>query len=280
MISLNKKYIPAFCALGLAVSAMSGAAEPLRPAKGETSLHRHIANTMSQTVRSSEKDTLGRFALPKPFSVPCVRGGFQDMFYWDTYFTNAGLLLDGDIWQSRNNIEDVAAMIERFGYMPNATSEGMKNRSQPPLFSMMVKDYYEATADKEFLREMLPVLEKEYNFWMTNRIAPNGLNRYGHNEADRGELEKFFGQVAGRVRIDGSKLSRDERIAKGAHLLAEAESGWDFNPRFDGRCMDFNPVDLNSFLYGMERNQALFLRELGMDGSKEWDGRADKRRKL
>lgn len=280
MISLNNKYLTAFAALALATLSASASAVPARPAKSETSLHRHIANTMSQTVRTSEKDTLGRFALPKPFSVPCVRGGFQDMFYWDTYFTNAGLLLDGDIWQSRNNIEDIAAMIERFGYMPNATSGGMKNRSQPPLFSMMVKDYYDATADKEFLRRMLPVLEKEYAFWMQHRVAPNGLNRYGHSEADEGELEKFFGQVAGRVRLDGSKMSREERVAKGAHLLAEAESGWDFNPRFDGRCMDFNPVDLNAFIYGMERNQAYFMRELGIDGSKDWDARADKRRKL
>jgi len=262
------------------VIAAFGVQRQYTPSGAETELHRHIANTMSQTVRTSDADTLGRFALPKPFSVPCIRGGFQDMFYWDTYFTNAGLLIDGDVWQSRNNIEDVAAMIERFGYMPNATSEGMKNRTQPPLFSMMVKDYYDATGDKDFLRRMLPVLEKEYDFWMKNRLAPNGLNRYGHNEPDKGELEKFFGKVAGRVRIDGSKMSSDERVAAGAHLLAEAESGWDFNPRFDGRCMDFNQVDLNAFLYEMERNQAQFMRELGMEGAKEWDARADRRGKL
>ncbi len=280
MIRFNVRRFPAVFAAGMAVIAAFGVQRQYTPSGAETELHRHIANTMSQTVRTSDADTLGRFALPKPFSVPCIRGGFQDMFYWDTYFTNAGLLIDGDVWQSRNNIEDVAAMIERFGYMPNATSEGMKNRTQPPLFSMMVKDYYDATGDKDFLRRMLPVLEKEYDFWMKNRLAPNGLNRYGHNEPDKGELEKFFGQVAGRVRIDGSKMSSDERVAAGAHLLAEAESGWDFNPRFDGRCMDFNPVDLNAFLYGMERNQAQFMRELGMEGAKEWDARADRRGKL
>jgi alpha,alpha-trehalase len=234
---------------------------------------------MSQTVRSSAIDTLERFALPKPFSVPCISGGFQDMFYWDTYFTNAGLLLDGDIWQSRNNIEDIAAMIERFGYMPNATSESMLNRSQPPLFSMMVKDYYAVTADKAFLAAMIPIIEKEYNFWMSNRVAPNGLNRYGHNATDK-QLLQFFSQVSGRVRLDGSVMTEDDRCKAAAHLLAEAESGWDFNPRFDGRCLDFNPVDLNAIIYGMERNQAYFLRELGLDGSKIWDKRAEKRRKL
>ncbi len=279
MFQTNIKHVLPAVAAGLMASAALAVTPGEKPSKAEVELHRHIANTMSQTVRTSEKDTLGRFALPKPFSVPCIRGGFQDMFYWDTYFTNAGLLLDGDVWQSRNNIEDIAAMVERFGYMPNATSEGMLTRSQPPLLSMMVRDYYDATGDKELLGRMLPVLEKEYDFWMTKRVAPNGLNRYGHNATDA-QLLRFFNEVAGRVRLDGSKMSEAERRQVGAHLLAEAESGWDFNPRFEGRCMDFNPVDLNSFMYGMERNQAYFMRELGVDGSKAWDARADKRRKL
>lgn len=279
MFQTNLKHVLTAVAAGLMASAALAVTPGAGPSKAEIALHRHIANTMSQTVRTSEKDTLGRFALPKPFSVPCIRGGFQDMFYWDTYFTNAGLLLDGDVWQSLNNIEDIAAMVERFGYMPNATSEGMLTRSQPPLLSMMVRDYYDATGDKELLGRMLPVLEKEYDFWMTKRVAPNGLNRYGHNATDA-QLLRFFNEVAGRVRLDGSKMSEAERRTAGAHLLAEAESGWDFNPRFEGRCMDFNPVDLNSFMYGMERNQAYFMRELGLDGSKVWDARADKRRKL
>ena len=120
MFQTNIKHVLTTVAAGLMASAALAVTSGEKPSKAEVELHRHIANTMSQTVRTSEKDTLGRFALPKPFSVPCIRGGFQDMFYWDTYFTNAGLLLDGDVWQSRNNIEDIAAMVERFGYMPNA----------------------------------------------------------------------------------------------------------------------------------------------------------------
>jgi len=285
MFSINvKQLFIGVIAAGLSASAAmavnrSAVAINDNPGKEAMALHRHIAVTMPKTVRTSAADTLGNFALPRPFSVPCVAGGFQNMFYWDTYFTNAGLLLDGDIWQSRNNIENIAAMIERVGYMPNATAEVMLNRSQPPLFSMMVKDYYEATGDRKFLESMLPALEKEYDFWMTKRIAPNGLNRYGHSATDA-ELLKFCNQVSGRVGVDSSKLNDAERKAKGAHLLAEAESGWDFNPRYQGRCMDFNPVDLNALLYGFERNMAAFSRELGHGDAKVWDERANKRRKL
>lgn len=282
MISHNIRYILfSVIATGLlAPAAMAvNKGSVLSPSSDELKLHRHIAVTMPKTVRTTKTAHKGSFSLPEPFSVPCISGGFHDMFYWDTYFTNAGLLLDGDIWQSRNNITNIAAMIDSLGYMPNATTQGMVNRSQPPLFSMMVKDYYDATGDKEFLASMIPALEKEYSYWMTNRIAPNGLNRYGHSASD-GELSTFFGQVAGRVRIDGSKMTEAERRKAGAHLLAEAESGWDFNPRFEGRCMDYNPVDLNAILYGYERNMATFLKELGRNGSKEWNARADRRRKL
>ena len=135
-------------------------------------------------------------------------------------------------------------MIDSIGYMPNATSKDLLNRSQPPLFCQMVRDYYDATGDREFLARMIPILEKEYSFWMTCRVAHNGLNRYGH-DATRQELIDFCNGLAHRVRVDPTSFTDEKRIVFGAHLLAEAESGWDFNPRFNGRCMDYNPVDLN-----------------------------------
>ena len=33
----------------------------------------------------------------------------------------------------------------------------------------MVYSYYEATNDTGFVRELLPALDKEYQFWMNNR---------------------------------------------------------------------------------------------------------------
>ena len=34
---------------------------------------------------------------------------------------------------------------------------------------------------------------------------------------------------------------------------SELESGWDFTSRFYGRCNEFLPVDLNSYLYKYEK---------------------------
>ncbi len=244
------------------------------------SLANYIRLTMPGTVRECHTDTLGKFALPCPYSVPCIRDYFQDMYYWDTYFTNIGLLLCGDIEQARNNTIDILAMIKRFGYMPNGSNEGLLNRSQPPYASMMVRDVYQATGDRQWLQQADSLLKIEYDFWMTQRLAPNGLNRYGHNATDK-ELEDFFYGIYGRLQRDPSAVAdRNDRIRIGAHLLAEAESGWDFCPRFDSRCMDFNPVDLNSNLYIYENNFAYFARELGLPDAKEWEKRASDRRAL
>jgi alpha,alpha-trehalase len=44
----------------------------------------------------------------------------------------------------------------------------------------------------------------------------------------------------------------DPQVIAGKHSSAECESGWDFNPRFCGRCRDFAPVDVNAPLHGTE----------------------------
>ena len=275
-----EKYWRFFIALSmLACIQFAGASSSVEPPAGQEALHRHIKEAMPLSVCESNSTANNNFALPKPYSVPCTTGGFRNMFYWDTYFTNAGLLLDGDTEQALNNIENIAYMIDSIGYMPNATSKDLLNRSQPPLFCQMVKDYYDATGDREFLARMIPILEKEYSFWMTHRVAHNGLNRFGH-DATREELIDFCNGLAHRVRVDPMNFTDEKRIDFGAHLLAEAESGWDFNPRFNGRCMDYNPVDLNAILYGFERNMAAFVDVLGFPGKELWDNRADTRRSL
>jgi alpha,alpha-trehalase len=61
-----------------------------------------------------------------------------------------------------------------------------------------------------------------------------------------------------------------------AHRLAEAEV-MDFTPRFEGRCMDFIAVDLNSNLYQYEINLEYFEKELGIRSGTDWEGRARQR---
>lgn len=82
-----------------------------------------IKEHMGHTVKECKKDTLGYIALPKPYSVPSLSGAFQqDMYYWDTYFTNIGLILDDDFEQALNNVDNILYLIDKFGFMPNGSN--------------------------------------------------------------------------------------------------------------------------------------------------------------
>ncbi|VDM78787.1 unnamed protein product [Strongylus vulgaris] len=70
-------------------------------------------------------------------------------------------------------IENLASAVERFGFVPNGGRVYYLQRSQPPLLAGMVYEYYEVTKDKEFIIKMLPILEKELNFWNSNRMGVN-----------------------------------------------------------------------------------------------------------
>ena len=53
--------------------------------------------------------------------------------------------------------------------MPNGGRIYYTRRSQPPFLTPIVESYFKATKDVSFIRQSLPLLEKEYQFWQTER---------------------------------------------------------------------------------------------------------------
>ena len=223
-------------------------------------------------------------ALPYPYLYGLNPG---TLYYWDFYFHNEGLFMQGRWDIAKNNVDNMIYQIEKLGFIPNANGWG-ENRSMTPVFTMGVRRFYESVPqkDKEWLRKAYDASLTEYEFWINgngNQIEDHttpveGLQRYGHH-ADTVYLEQFFkGVVKGRFGIK-EEIPREEQIAISAHRLAEAECQ-DFTPRFEGRCMDYIPVDLNSIIYGMEMDLAYFERELGISDGKEWEAKAKKRADL
>ena len=93
-------------------------------------INEYIKANMPRTVRECETDSYPFFALPKPYNVPCASGMFQEMYYWDTYFTNRGLVIDGEVGQARNNVDNLVAMADRFGFVLNGNRVEFLNNSQ------------------------------------------------------------------------------------------------------------------------------------------------------
>ena len=240
-------------------------------------VNEYIKNSWIKSIR--KKDNRKDYPLPYDFIPPCIDGALTDLYYWDTYFTNKGLYLDGFSKYAYYNIENLKYCLKDYGYVPNMCRASV-GASQPPLLFMMVKDYYNYSGDLNFLMDSYNALQLEYNFWMTERIAPNGLNKYGSLKINEEKYIRFFKWYAGRVGLKVEDFTKDEIINFVFKFIGEGESGEDHTPRFNCCANQTVAIDLNSYLYGFERAMAEFSVILGLHEQQEWIKRAESRLQL
>ncbi|MBR2337358.1 MAG: hypothetical protein IKA61_05405 [Clostridia bacterium] len=223
---------------------------------------------------AGEKD----LPLPYPFVPPCGEGPFKRLYYWDTYFTNIGLIMDGHADWARENVDNLLFALDYFGCVPNFTrKDGAIFCSQPPLLGIMIKDVYNASKDEKWLYKSIVGLEKEYDFWMTRRMTQIGLNQYGTNAFDKGHLTYYYGLMAKRIGLD-LNATDEEKIKVAQNLIAEAESGEDFTPRYNNHnATEYVQIDLNSHLWGVENLLAEFYKDKDEDKSAYYSRKRDNR---
>lgn len=71
---------------------------------------------MPLTLRQNIKDDGTLFGLPFPYTVPCADSVFNELYYWDTFFTNKALFALSLAEQAANNMKDIL-YIERADYL-------------------------------------------------------------------------------------------------------------------------------------------------------------------
>lgn len=121
----------------------------------------YIRRAMPKTVRVYTEDEGTLIGLPFPYTVPCAENYFNELYYWDTYFTNKALFALKNTKQAENNVKDILYLIDRYGFMPNGNRTYYAKQSQPPYAALMVDDVFRATGDSEFLRSAFVALKKE-----------------------------------------------------------------------------------------------------------------------
>lgn len=214
-------------------------------------LQQHIKQMWRFLYQSSDKQNSlsSLIYLPKSYIVP--GGRFREVYYWDCYFTCEGLQADSEIQIIQDIADNFAYLINKLGFVPNANRKYYLTRSQPPLFYLIVNILYKELGISA-IKKYLPILEKEYSFWMNTKRNINGLNRYW-DESDTPRPESYREDIEHAKDIENkSKFYRNIRAA--------CESGWDFSSRWFAQKDDFStiqtidilPVDLNCYLYGLE----------------------------
>ena len=241
-------------------------------------INKYIEENLPKTIRECKTDNPPFFALPKPYNVPCASGMFQEMYYWDTYFTNRGLIIDGHMEQAKNNVENLASMAERFGFVLNGNRSEFLNNSQPPFLSLAAREVYDVTGDKEWLASIYSAIEKEYVFYTSSRGSDIGLSRYDAVMPISDEQK----HRAVDILVDRLGYTPDvsfDDLARG--LYAVGESGWDINPRMTYHAYDFAVTDLNSLIYSIEDNMEFFATEFeDFVSAEKWRGLKEKRAAL
>lgn len=220
----------------------------------------YISHFWVNLERYHPHDDATLLGLPHPYLVPAhdptSTFNFDEMYYWDSYFMVQGMLSDPTKKELVMGIlENLLTMFKRFKVVPNASRTYLMGRSQPPLLTSFIFDVYDAYGlDKRWLEQAIAHAKAEYEgVWMGqqkphDRQVHKGLSRY----------------------YDINVL----------HDLAEAESGWDMTNRFDRRCLDFLPVDLNAYLYKYEMDFARAAQILGdTDEQSAWEQKAQARQK-
>ena len=245
----------------------------------------------------------GLLYLPHPYVVP--GGRFNEMYGWDSYFIQVGLLRDGETALAKHMVDNFIYQIEHYGSILNANRSYYLTRSQPPFLTQMILGVYRRTRDTVWLRRTLPAVEKYYRYWTTGEhlVAETGLSRYydlGEGPAPEvvsGERDEEGRTHYDRVRAyyrthevrdyDLSQYYNRERDELTPLFYigdrSMRESGFDPSNRFGPFSVDiirYNPVCLNSLLYLMETDTAEILTILGNAAeARVWRQRASERRR-
>jgi alpha,alpha-trehalase len=231
----------------------------------------HIDNLWH--VLERKPDDAGRAAysslipLPRPYVVP--GGRFDEIYYWDSYFTMLGLDESGRDDLVLSMVDNFASLIDRYGHIPNGNRTYYLSRSQPPFFASMVELIAEGSRDPATVyATFLPSLSKEYAFWMegADTLAPGEAHRRVVRLKDGALLNRWWDdrdsprEESYREDVETARASDRPATEVYRDLRAGAETGWDFSSRWLAdsktlatiRTTALLPVDLNSLLFHVE----------------------------
>ncbi|VDN05994.1 unnamed protein product [Thelazia callipaeda] len=190
---------------------------------------------------------------------------FQLYYYWDSYWINkeinfSGLLFSNMTETVRHTLENLASIVKFHGFIPNSGNVQLSRRSDPPLFTQMVADYYSATANKTFLKEVAPWLDQEMLWWKANRTVDVKLAGHTYQLYQYRALSNCPRPENYLVDLNNGLNGAGNPEFIWSSIASACESGFDFSTRwfahhgkhsgtkFSIRTNNIVPVDLNVYM--------------------------------
>jgi len=220
--------------------------------------------TLCRKIKAEVRESPDRYSLlylPYPVMVP--GGRFREIYYWDCFWIIRGLIQSEMLATAKGLLLNFAHLISQFGMIPNGGRCYYVNRSQPPLFIQMVKEYEKATGDKEFVKSIIDLMVEEFNYWQRHHLvevkSQNGkthrMVRY-NCEHDGPRPESYFEDYELAQMHTSNDTDKNNLYWE---LKTGAETGWDYSSRWfvknesnvgdleDTKVRSIIPVDLNCF---------------------------------
>ncbi|XP_050451168.1 trehalase isoform X5 [Cataglyphis hispanica] len=235
---------------------------------------KQLGRKMRDDIKVNEK-FYSIIYVPNPVIVP--GGRFREFYYWDSYWIIKGLLLSEMHSTVKGMLNNFVSIVDKIGFVPNGGRIYYTMRSQPPLLIPMVDEYLKVTQDNAWLKKNLWLLEKEFDFWMTNRTVDVEID--GSNYTLARYCEESSGPRPESYKEDyltsESFRTAEEKDNYYSELKTAAESGWDFSSRWfvhEGtnkgnlthlKIRSIIPVDLNSIIYRNAVLLAKYNRQMG-----------------
>lgn len=254
----------------------------------------HIDALWNVLERKPEAADARTSLLPLPHRYIVPGGRFNEIYYWDSYFTMLGLEQSGRHDLAVDMVKNFAWLIDHYGHIPNGNRTYFLSRSQPPFFAAMVNLLAERDGPS-VLATYLPQLAAEYEFWMQGsaELAPGQAHRRVVRLADGALLNRYWDDCD-TPREESYGADVETAAASGRpvaevyrNLRAGAESGWDYSSRWmaDGKTLatirtaEIVPPDLNSLLHHLELTLAETYRTTRQpDKAAQLRKRADERK--
>ena len=249
-------------------------------------MYEHISSIWSKLTREPDVVVPYSSRIPLPYSYVVPGGRFKEIYYWDSYFTIEGLLVDDELALARDMVANFSHLIDSIGFIPNGTRKYYLTRSQPPFFSLMV-DALEKK-DSAAPQDFFPSLLKEYDFWMSGQHSiPPGKKGFRHlaKIADTLILNRYWDKgttprpeaYKEDLHLASERATAEEKEAVYVNLRAAAASGWDFSSRWflepgvfaSTATTRIVPVDLNCLMYFMEKEIADGYARQGNNASEQ-----------
>lgn len=233
----------------------------------------HLQKLWAVLTRPAEaSQTTGLLPLPKPFIVSI--GQAREVFYWESYFTMLGLQAAGRRDLVENMVENFAHLIDKYGHVPTANRPEFVGRSQPPMFSLMVKMLAEmpgsALPSDNPKVKYLPQLEREYAFWMdgSEKLHEDFVAEKRVVRVQQGFLMNRYFDLETSPRPEAKAADEATAAANPSrpaaeifqNLRAASQSGWTMSSRWGiennslggVNAFDILPVDLNCLMWHLE----------------------------